>query len=1165
MTMFTWRKAPLSLKSSQKYLTAHCRPRRVGFERLESRVTLAGDTVTIYAAGQTGQESMELLIDGVSVQSWNNIGGDYSNRVFQSFSYAASSALSPDRIRVAFTNDLYQPGVIDRNLRVDRIQINNTVFESEADTVFSTATYLDADGIQPGFRRSEFLNANGYFQYSMNAGSRIHIFAAGRTGNENVELQIDGTPVAAWSQVAGNIDNRQWIDLTYRAATTVSASQIRVAFTNDFYAPPIDYNVAVDKITVDAIGYESEAPTTLSTGTYVASQNQIATGFWESESLNGNGYFQYAARTWNPGNLGLEKSVYSVSENAGSVAVAVVRSGGSDGQVSLNYRTNYGTAFAGSDYTSQSGVVTFLSGETRKSISIPLLNDSIKESPENFSFVIDNPVGGATLLAPRTATITITDDDLVLPNYSNFTSSNGLTLNGATTITSSTIQLTNQAANRTGSAFYNTPIPINVDTSFTTQFQFQTTGFSSGGSGLTFTLQNVGSNALGGGGASLGYGGIAKSVAIEFDTYQSAGDIDNNHVSIWRDGNMVNSLMTRSSTIDFNSGTPVYVWVDYNGERDSLSMYIASTNAKPTAAFATISIDVPSILGSQAYFGFTAATGSVYNGHRIANWTLNLNRPAGSTPTVPPDLVQETIVSGLIQPTAAQFSADGRNLYIAQKDGIVRVMRDGVLQATPFIDIRTQVNNVSDRGLLDVALHPNFAANPYVYLLFTYDPPEVYQNSGLAASDQVGNRAGRLIRVTADAATNYTTAIPGSQVILLGSNSTWNNFNAFIDSTNDLVAPQGGLNPDGSYVRDFIASDSQSHTVGSLAFSTDGSLFVSIGDGASYNNVDPRATRVQDIDSLSGKILRIDPLTGQGLPSNPFYNNDPNSNRSKVYQSGLRNPFRISVNPQTGRLIVGDVGWTQWEEINTAAAGANFGWPYYEGGSGSSLQTNGYKDLAKAQAFYSSGKTVTSSAFALNHSLEGINAIVLGASYTGNAYPAQYRNSIFFNDLGQGIVRSGTVDSSGRIASVETFATGAKYVVQIFQGVDGNLYFVDLDDGIVGRWTFATQTAVAKAATNSVASISGTSTSSPATKLSAPQPQPTSAPTVTSIVSTSTPATTSTRSSGALMLSSTGSTTASTTKLAVAKSPQPTAASSIESLLALLAKNKLRQTVVAKR
>ncbi len=85
-----------------------------------------------------------------------------------------------------------------------------------------------------------------------------------------------------------------------------------------------------------------------------------------------------------------------------------------------------------------------------------------------------------------------------------------------------------------------------------------------------------------------------------------------------------------------------------------------------------------------------------------------------------------------------------------------------------------------------------------------------------------------------------------------------------------------------------------------MVFAPDGSLLVSIGDGASYNTMDRRAVRVQSLDSLSGKVLRIDPLTGHGLPENPFYDGRPTSNRSKVYQYGLRNPFRFTVNSDTG-------------------------------------------------------------------------------------------------------------------------------------------------------------------------------------------------------------------------------------------------------------------------
>jgi len=160
------------------------------------------------------------------------------------------------------------------------------------------------------------------------------------------------------------------------------------------------------------------------------------------------------------------------------------------------------------------------------------------------------------------------------------------------------------------------------------------------------------------------------------------------------------------------------------------------------------------------------------------------------------------------------------------------------------------------------------------------------------------------------------------------------------------------------------------------------------------------------------------------------------------------------VHPDTGQVYVGDVGWTQWEEINAAGPGANFGWPFFEGGSGNSLQTGGYRDLPEAQAFYNSGQSTTPSIFALNHAADGINAIVMGDIYTGTLYPEEYSGDLFFNDLGQGIVRNISFDASGNIASVDTFTTGANVVVQIMMGPDGYLYYVDLDDGVVGRWTF---------------------------------------------------------------------------------------------------------------
>ena len=107
-------------------------------------------------------------------------------------------------------------------------------------------------------------------------------------------------------------------------------------------------------------------------------------------------------------------------------------------------------------------------------------------------------------------------------------------------------------------------------------------------------------------------------------------------------------------------------------------------------------------------------------------------------------------------------------MFIAEKRGVVKVAENGQVLSSNFIDISGQVNTANDRGLLDIAIHPNFPAMPYVYLLYSYDPPEVNGNSGLAGPNGGGNRAARLVRVTANASDGYRTAVSGSEVVLLG-------------------------------------------------------------------------------------------------------------------------------------------------------------------------------------------------------------------------------------------------------------------------------------------------------------------------------------------------------------------------------------------------------------
>ena len=420
----------------------------------------------------------------------------------------------------------------------------------------------------------------------------------------------------------------------------------------------------------------------------------------------------------------------------------------------------------------------------------------------------------------------------------------------------------------------------------------------------------------------------------------------------------------------------------------------------------------------------------------------------------------EILVSGLAQPEAIDWIPNTDTILIPEKGGIVKVFKDGELLDTPFIDISDQVNNdkFTTRGITDIAIHPDFEDNPYVYFFFAYDPPEVYDNLDhpQAGPDQSGIRAARVIRVTADARTNYTTALSGSEVVIVGKNSTWDNYDGFrspIGVNSPIRNNPSGVLPDGTNIQDFIAVESNFHNTGSIEFGPDGALYVSVGDGT-LAILDTGAFRSQDLDNLSGKILRIDPLTGEGLEDNPFFDGDPNSNRSKVYQYGLRNPFRIAIHPETGQVYNGDTGWNTWEEVNTGPAGTNFGWPYYEGARGGNAPTEQFEDLPRSQEFYANQSPVVAPIFALDHDNDGARSVVLGDFYLGDRYPEEYHGDLFVVDATTGIVRNLSFDSQGNVIAADIFTQDARVVSQVVIGDDGYLYYVDLNDGLVGRWIF---------------------------------------------------------------------------------------------------------------
>lgn len=812
----------------------------------------------------------------------------------------------------------------------------------------------------------------------------IQIWAAGQMGDEQIELRIAGVPAQVWSDIGGDIDSRQFRLFEHIVDEEVSPEDVQVAFLNDVYLPEqgIDRNLLVDAIAIDGERFETEAPTVFSTGVW-KEYDGVQAGFREDEVLATIGYFHYG-QTPQPGSIALETSVLSVAEAAGSITLNIIRTGGADGRVSVEYATVPVTAAAGSDYLQVSGTATFRDGESLVTITIPILDNALAEGDETFAFTIDSIVGGM-LSAPRTATITIQDDDLVR-------------------------------------------------------------GLGEGLLGVYFPTRDFNRPAV-----------TRVDKRLNFDWKQSAP-----HPSINADGfavrwtGQLEPKFTERTTLELRADDGVRMWLDGQLIIDKW------LNQKVTSHRVKVNLQAGRLYDVRVeyYDDVGAATARLlWFGPSQPREVIPMSQ---LYPAEPPEygaenLVRQELYSGLDFPTSFDFSPDGSLMYIAEKPGRVRLAERGQLLDKPFLDWTRNINGAGDRGLLSIAVHPQFPTLPYIYLIYTVEPEQVYEHVDhpFAGPDGSGNRAGRVSRVTANAATGYRTVVPGSEVVLVGRNSQWENYNAFANSTSDFDEPPAGILPDGSNLRDFIATDSESHTVADLRFAADGSLLVSIGDGTSYNRADPRTIRVQDIDNLSGKVLRIDPMTGKGYSDNPFYDGDATSNRSKVYQFGLRNPFRMAVHPSSGQLFVGDVGWTQWEEINTGLPGANFGWPYYEGGNGTLERTIDYSNFPEAIAFYASGAVVTPAVYGLNHSASGINAIVLGDFLTGETIPSEYRGDLLFNDLGQGVVRNVSFRSDGTIADVELFTTDANIVVAIRQGIDGRIYFADLDDGVIGYWTFA--------------------------------------------------------------------------------------------------------------
>ncbi len=481
---------------------------------------------------------------------------------------------------------------------------------------------------------------------------------------------------------------------------------------------------------------------------------------------------------------------------------------------------------------------------------------------------------------------------------------------------------------------------------------------------------------------------------------------------------------------------------------------------------------------------------------------------------LPAGFSSNLVQSGYTAPMGVVFANNGNSMFTWEKSGRVYVSKwSGTAytkQSTVVLDIHEEVGDWRDFGLLSFCLDPDFDVNGLIYLYYVVDRHYLL-NFGTGqynpnTNDYFNASIGRVTRYRLNLGATITADLSSRKILLGESASTG------------------------------IPLLHESHMGGCLIFGRDKTLLLTAGDGASYNVADVGsssdtyysqalaagiirsqenvgALRAQMVNSLSGKLLRFDPNTGDGLPSNPFYDaSNPRSPKSRVWAMGFRNPFRMSFQPNTGStnpsdgnpgaFLVGDVGWYTWEEIDVInAPGLNCGWPLFEGQipnpdySGTTvvnadegqqfrnlcLQPTSFTlnatvanrrfthyrpalawkhDAADARVPWFNGSTPTDPLIgAAGSPTSGQpfagNCAIGGVYYTGTAFGPAYQNSYFFGDYGTNIIKVTNMNAAQPwMTTVSNFAPSGftKGIVDLEQNpLDNTVFYVNINTGEIMR------------------------------------------------------------------------------------------------------------------
>ncbi|MGV6831299.1 MAG: PQQ-dependent sugar dehydrogenase [bacterium] len=348
--------------------------------------------------------------------------------------------------------------------------------------------------------------------------------------------------------------------------------------------------------------------------------------------------------------------------------------------------------------------------------------------------------------------------------------------------------------------------------------------------------------------------------------------------------------------------------------------------------------------------------------------------------------------SGFDLPVNIKNAGDDR-LFVVEQEGVIRVLNsDGTINATPFLDIDSEVINITgigdERGLLGLAFHPNYSANGYFYVNYI-------NNSGDT----------EIVRYTVSGG-NSNVADPNSDQLLLT-----------------------------------IAQPFPNHNAGDMAFGSDGYLYIATGDGGSGGDPGDRGQR---LNTLLGKILRIDVDSGSpySIPSdNPFLNDGDGNTLPEIWAYGLRNPFKMSFDRLNNDLWIGDVGQGEFEEVNRAAstdAGLNYGWRCYE--ANSAFNTGGCPNASE----------LTFPVGAYSHFDGAFKCSVIGGyRYRGSTYE-NFEGLYFFADYCSGELGILEENGSSWDLTLTDVSSGNSWSA-FGETNNGELVMADLDSGTIYR------------------------------------------------------------------------------------------------------------------